>query len=129
MEDGYEVLLDGYKTTDAGSATSTDQRLRRIEITNPGAGYQRLPSVFPGGYLYFESITDGGLDPTPSDFQEGEGVTGETSNATGTILRLDIPNNRLVIKRSSSDTGVFQVGETVTGSNTNIEKTLRTFPG
>ena len=124
MEDGYEVLLDGYKTTNAGAVTSTDQRLRRIKITNPGAGYERLPSVFPGGYLYFDSITDGGLDSTPSDFQKGENITGGTSNATGTILRLDIPNNRLVIKRSSSDTGVFQAGETITGSNTSTAKTL-----
>jgi len=124
MEDGYEVLLDGYKTTNAGSVTSTDQRLRRIRITNPGAGYERVPSVFPGGYLYFDSVTDGGLDETPSDFQQGESITGLTSNATGTILRLDIPNNRLVIKRSGSDTGVFQVGETIKGNNTKIEKTL-----
>ena len=65
MEDGYEVLLDGYKTTNAGAVTSTDQRLRRIKITNPGAGYEKLPSVFPGGYQYFDSITDGGLDATP----------------------------------------------------------------
>ena len=124
MEDGYEVLLDGYKTTDAGSVTSTDQRLRRIEITNPGTGYQKVPSVFPGGYLYFDSITNGGLDSTPSDFQKGETVTGQTSNATGTILRLDIPNNRLVIKRSSSNTGVFQNGETIAGGQGIISKTL-----
>ena len=39
MEDGNEILLDGYKTTNAGSVTSTDQRIRRIQITNPGAGY------------------------------------------------------------------------------------------
>jgi len=124
MEDGNEVLLDGYKTTNAGSVTSTDQRLRRIKITNPGAGYERIPSVFPGGYLYFDSITNGGLDPTPSDFQKGETVTGGTTGAKGTILRLDIPNNRLVIKRSSSHIGVFQDGETITGSNTSTAKTL-----
>ena len=124
MEDGYEVLLDGYKTTNAGSVTSTDQRLRRIKITNPGSGYEKVPSVFPGGYLYFDSITDGGNDSTPSDFQKGENISGGTSNATGTILRLDIPNNRLVIKRSSANTGVFQAGETITGSNTSTAKTL-----
>ena len=38
-EDGNEVLLNGYQNSPSGSIISTDQRLRRVQITNPGAGY------------------------------------------------------------------------------------------
>ena len=107
-EDGDEMLLNAYQNTVGGSIISTDQRVRRVQITNGGAGYSTLPSVFPGGYLYFKDITG---------YQQGEIVTGATSNATGTVLRLEPKTNRLVIKRSSSDTGIFVKGENVVGSN------------
>ena len=113
MEDGNEILLDGYKTTNAGSVTSTDQRIRRIQITNPGAGYDKVPSVFPGGYIYFSDITG---------YQKGEVITGGTSNATGTILRLEPENGRIVVKRSSANTNVFQTGETITGGSSSTAK-------
>ena len=114
-EDGEEVLLNGYQNTSAGSIISTDQRLRRVQITNPGAGYERVPSVFPGGYLYFDDI---------SGYQVNETVTGGTSNATSVILRLEPENRRLIVKRSSSDTGIYQAGETITGSNSATAKIL-----
>ena len=123
MEDGNEILLDGYKTTNAGSITSTDQRIRRIQITNPGSGYDKLPSVFPGGYIYFSDITG---------YQVGENITGGTSNATGTILRLEPQNNRIIVKRSSANANVFQTGETITGSNSSTAKantTAKVSPG
>ena len=72
-----------------------------------------MPSVFPGGYLYFSDITG---------YQVGENITGGTSNATGTILRLDSQNNRIVVKRSSANANVFQTGETITGSNSSTAK-------
>ena len=112
-EDGVEVLLNGYQTTPGGSITSTDQRLRRVEITNPGTGYEKLPSVFPGGFLYFDDITG---------YQVGETLTGATSNATCVVLRLEPENNRLVVKRTSSNTGIYQAGELVAG--TSVSKTL-----
>ena len=114
-EDGNEVLLNGYQNTSGGSIVSTDQRLRRVQITNPGAGYEKVPSVFPGGFLYFDDI---------SGYQVNETVTGGTSNATSVILRLEPEKRRLVVKRSSSDTGIYQAGETITGSNSNTAKAL-----
>ena len=114
-EDGNEVLLNGYQNSPSGSIISTDQRLRRVQITNPGVGYEKVPSVFPGGYLYFDDI---------SGYQVNETVTGGTSNATSVILRLEPEKRRLVVKRSSSDTGIYQAGETITGSNSNTAKAL-----
>ena len=114
-EDGNEVLLNGYQNSPSGSIISTDQRLRRVQITNPGAGYEKLPAVYPGGFLYFDDI---------SGYQVNETVTGGTSNATSVILRLEPENNRLVVKRSSSDTGIYQAGETITGSNSSTAKSL-----
>jgi len=114
-EDGNEVLLNGYQNTSGGSIVSTDQRLRRVQITNPGAGYEKVPSVFPGGFLYFDDI---------SGYQVNETVTGGTSNATSVILRLEPENDRIVVKRSSSDTGIYQAGETITGSNSSTAKSL-----
>ena len=114
-EDGNEVLLNGYQNSPSGSIISTDQRLRRVQITNPGAGYEKLPAVFPGGFLYFDDI---------SGYQVNETVTGGTSNATSVILRLEPENNRIVVKRSSSDTGIYQAGETITGSNSSTAKVL-----
>ena len=110
-EDGNEVLLNGYQSSPSGSIISTDQRLRRVQITNPGAGYEKLPSVFPGGYLYFDDI---------SGYQVNETVTGGTSNATSVILRLEPENDRIVVRRSSSATGIYQAGETITGSNSSL---------
>ena len=112
-ENGDEVLLNAYQNSLGGSIISTDQRLRRVEITNPGTGYEKLPSVFPGGFLYFDDITG---------YQVGETVTGATSNATSVVLRLEPENNRLVVKRTSSNTGIYQAGELITG--TAVSKTL-----
>ena len=114
-EDGNEVLLNAYQNSSSGSIISTDQRLRRVQITNPGAGYEKLPSVFPGGFLYFDDI---------SGYQINETVTGGTSNATSVVLRLEPENNRIIVKRSSSDTGIYQAGETITGSNSSTAKLL-----
>ena len=92
---------------------NSTQQIRSLEITNPGSGYEKLPTVFPGGYLYFDDITG---------YQVGETVTGGTSDATGVILRLDTTNNRLVIKRSSANTGVFSTGENITGATSTTVK-------
>ena len=97
-EDGDPIMLE-----------SSDQRIRRILITNGGAGYQKLPKVFPGGYLYFDDV---------SGYTVGEVVTGQSSTATGIISRIDTKNKRLVIKRLSTDTGEFTEEIIVGGSST-----------
>lgn len=101
-EDGDPIMLE-----------SSDQRIRRILITNGGAGYQKLPKVFPGGYLYFDDV---------SGYTVGEVVTGQSSNATGIISRIDTKNKRLVIKRLSTDTGEF-TEETIEGGSSTTERT------
>ena len=92
---------------------SSDQRIRRIIITNGGAGYQKLPRVFPGGYLYFDDV---------SGYTVGEVVEGQTSNATGIISRIDTKNKRLVIKRLSTDTGEF-TEEVIEGASSTTSRT------
>lgn len=101
-EDGDPIMLE-----------SSDQRIRRVIITNGGAGYQKLPRVFPGGYLYFDDV---------SGYTVGEVVTGQSSSATGIISRIDTKNKRLVIKRLSTDTGEF-TEEVIEGGSSTTERT------
>ena len=76
---------------------------------------KKFQQYFQVGYLYFDDI---------SGYQVNETVTGGTSNATSVILRLDTENNRLVVRRSSSNTGIYQTGENITGSNSSTAKVL-----
>ena len=94
---GEVIFLDG-----------STQEIRSIEITNPGAGYEKLPTVFPGGYLYFSDTTG---------FQAGDIVTGATSSATGQILRIESSKNRLVIIKNSTHVNNFQSGENITSTS------------
>tara|TARA_B100001939_G_C16947545_1_gene620935 strand:- start:6514 stop:10278 length:3765 start_codon:yes stop_codon:yes gene_type:complete len=98
---------------DAVHLESSDQRIRRVKITNGGSGYQILPRVFPGGYLYFDDV---------SGYTAGELVTG-AGGATGEISKIDNANNRLVIRRLSTHTGTFNTNEVITGSSSSTEKT------
>ena len=99
MEDGDPVQQE-----------TVNSEIRSIKIKSPGGGYKQIPKVYPGGYIYFTDLTG---------FQVGEVVTGTTSNATATILKIDSQNKRLVVKRLSSDTGEFVNGEEITGGNSN----------
>ena len=101
-EDGDPIMLE-----------SSDQRIRRVLITNGGTGYQKLPKVFPGGYLYFDDV---------SGYTVGEVVTGQSSSATGIISRIDTKNKRLVIKRQPTDTGEF-TEEIIVGGSSTTERT------
>ena len=113
-ETGKPITLDAYD--DSGTIVSDDGRIRRVEILNGGVGYDSIPVVSPGGYLYFNDV---------SGFLEGETVTGSVSNATAIILRIETKHNRLVVKRSHTDTGVFQSNEQITGSLSSTAKLNR----
>lgn len=102
-EDGGVVMME-----------SSDQRIRRVHVTNGGTGYQKLPKVFPGGYLYFSDV---------SGYTVGELVTGQSSNATGEISRIDTKNKRLVIRRLTTHTGLFQTNELILGGSSSTSKT------
>jgi hypothetical protein len=91
---------------------TTVGNIRSIQI-NDGGWYNSVPRVYPGGYIYFDNITG---------FQEGEVVTGTNSSATATILRLEPKKNRIVVKRESTDTGVFIDGEQITGGTSSTQK-------
>jgi len=94
-ENGEEINLE-----------TTVGNIRSIKILSGGAGYQSVPTAFPGGYIYFDDLTG---------FVEDEVVTGGISNATATIVRIEEDKKRLVVKRLSTDTGAFQNGETING--------------
>ena len=62
-----------------------------------------------------------------SKFFQGEKVVGSTSSAFGFVTKIDPTNNQLVL---NDITGQFQVGETVTGSNSSksfIINSVRNF--
>ena len=111
-DDGNEVLLNGYQNSPSGSIISTDQRLRRVQITNPGAGYEKL-LLFQWVYTLMISQDIKSMKQSQVEHQ-----------MLSVILRLEPENNRIVVKRSSSDTGIYQAGETITGSNSSTAKSL-----
>ena len=113
FEDGSTIDYDGYIDGN-GDTIVDDGRIRSILIRDGGA-FREIPKVYPGGYLYVTSTTG---------FEVGEVVTGTTSTATGTILRIDAQNNRLIIKRLDTDTGVFVKDELLTGATTETETTI-----
>ena len=112
-EDGSTIDYDGYIDGN-GDTIVDDGRIRSILIREGGA-FREIPKVYPGGYLYVKSTTG---------FEVGEVVTGTTSTATGSILRIDAQNNRLIIKRLDTDTGVFVKAELLTGATTTTETTI-----
>ena len=101
-EDGEPVQME-----------TTNSNIRSVFIKSGGIGYTEVPKVFPGGYLYFTDTTG---------YVEGEVVTGTNSGATGTILKNDSKNKRLIIKRLSTDTGAFVTGEEITGGTSTTVK-------
>lgn len=113
FEDGTTIDYDGYIDSE-GDTIVDDGRIRSILIRDGGA-FREIPKVYPGGYLYVTSTTG---------FEVGEVVTGTTSSATGSILRIDAQNNRLIIKRLDTDTGVFVKDELLTGATTTTETTI-----
>jgi hypothetical protein len=113
FEDGSTVDYDGYIDGE-GNTIVDDGRIRSILLRDGGA-FREIPKVYPGGYLYVKSTTG---------FEVGEVVTGTTSSATGSILRIDAQNNRLIIKRLDTDTGVFVKDELLTGATTTTETTI-----
>ena len=113
FEDGSTIDYDGYIDSE-GDTIVDDGRIRSILLRDGGA-FREIPKVYPGGYLYVKSTTG---------FEVGEVVTGTTSTATGSILRIDAQNNRLIIKRLDTDTGVFVKDELLTGATTTTETTI-----
>lgn len=109
-ESGHTVTLDAYD--DNGTIISDDGRIRTIEIKDGGVGYTSVPRMYPGGYLYFDSV---------SSFLVDEVITGSISGATATVLRKEPEFNRIVVKRTHTDTGVFQSNEQITGSLSGTE--------
>ena len=81
----------------------------RSVFIQSGGNYTTVPKAFPGGYIYLNDLSGYFLNGV---------VTGGTSGATATISRIETLQKRLVVKRSSTDTGVFQVGELIESGDT-----------
>jgi hypothetical protein len=111
-EDGSSIDYDGYMN--GATRVADDGRIRSILIKD-GGKFKEIPKIYPGGYIYCAD---------PSLFEKGEVVTGTTSEATGTIVRLDSENKRLLIKRLPTDTGVFAVAELITGGSSENTDTI-----
>lgn len=117
-EDGSAITYNAYidDSQVPPQLIEDDGRIRRVEIKNGGVGYTSSPVVQPGGYLYLDSV---------SGYIVGETITGSTSNATATVLRIEPKTKRLVVKRSHTDTGEFQTNELITGSLSSTEQVNR----
>ena len=114
-EDGS--VIDYNAVVHNGSVVSDNGRVRSVFIRD-GGKYTEIPKVFPGGYMYLNADTTrdkNSQSTTLEGFAVGEVITGVTSSATGAISSIDLKNKRLVIKRLSTHTGAFQVGETIEG--------------
>ena len=111
-EDGSVIDYNG--VISGGDFTADDGRIRSVLIRD-GGRYTSIPKVFPGGYIYLNDV---------SGFEVKETITGGTSGATGIISRIDTQNNRLIIKRLSTNTGVFVAAELITGGTTTTESTI-----
>lgn len=123
-EDGNVINYDGYDDG-TGTIVSNDGRIRSLQLNSGGVGFTKPPRVFPGGYIYFNDITG---------FEVGEQVEGTTSGATATIVKLQPKEKRILVKRESTDTGVFQngeeiVGQTSTTATLNRRQTVATGTG
>ena len=104
-----------YEDGDRIQLNTTESHIRNVTVTSPGSGYTSLPQCFPGGYIYLDDLTG---------YQVNEIVTGGTSNATATIVRVDTENGRLVVKRLHTDSNAFQSGgEVITGGTSSTAKT------
>ena len=104
-----------YEDGDRIQLNTTESHIRNVVITSPGSGYTSLPQCFPGGYIYFDDLTG---------YQAGETITGGTSNATATIVRVDTENKRLVVKRTHTDSNAFTSGgEVITGGTSGTAST------
>lgn len=101
-----------YEDGDLINQETTTGNIRSVKILG-GGHYNTTPNAYPGGYLYFDDITG---------YQVGETVTGTNSSATASIIRLEPTKNRIVVKRDSSDTGVFLTGEEITGGDSTTAK-------
>jgi len=108
LEDGDKIQL-----------STTESFIRSVVIRSPGSGYTTLPQCFPGGYIY--------LDPADiSGYQVGETITGGTSSATASIIRIEEEDNRLVVKRTHTDVNQFvSAGEVITGGTSGTAKTAK----
>ncbi len=122
-EDGSVVDYNG--VIHNGTFTADNGRIRSI-LMRDGGQYTEIPKVFPGGYVYLNAdILDKNDNATTiENFSVGEIITGTTSNATGVISRIDKQNRRLIVKRLSTDTGVFQTAELITGGATTTKGTI-----
>ena len=70
-------------------------------------------------------FSNGMLPRRPNSYQENEIVTGGTSNATATIVRVDTENGRLVVKRLHTDSNAFQSGgRFITGGTSSTARTI-----
>lgn len=102
-EDGQEINLE-----------TTVGNIRSVKILSGGGGYESVPTAFPGGYIYMDDL---------SGYQVNEVVTGQTSNATATVLRIETDKKRLVVKRLPTDTGAFITGEVINAGTSLTQRT------
>jgi len=90
---------------------TTESNIRSIFMVNEGTGYRTVPKVYTGGFIYFKTSAE------CEAYAVGEALTGGTSTATGKVLRIESDRSRIVVSRSSSDTGSFIAGEQIIGTS------------
>ena len=84
-----------------------ETNVRSVDIINPGAGYEKLPLCWPGGYIYFDDLTG---------YQVDDVLTQNGTDAQATIVRIDTKRGRLVVKRLPTHTGTFNSLDLIAGA-------------
>ena len=107
-----------YEDGDRIQYHTTVSSIKQVKITSGGYGYENLPLVYPGGYIYFAEAS------SVNAFSVGEVVTGNNdSGITAQVHKLDPDNKRIIVKRRTSDTGVFTSGHVIRGLTSGAEET------
>jgi hypothetical protein len=110
-----ELQVTSIQTTD-GVLLETETNQENLLLLDAGGLGSERTQLDSGDKVILESSAFG-------KFTKGETITGQTSNATSTVLAEDLTNNRLYI--SSQDK--FIKGETILGSSSNASAVINDY--
>ena len=110
-----EVTLTSIQTTD-GLKLETETNLDNSLLLDASRIDSDRTQLDAGDKIILESSTYG-------KFTRGETITGQTTNATATVLAEDLDNNRLFISAQDK----FHTGEIIVGSSSNAQAVLNLY--
>jgi len=110
-----QIILTDVQTTDGIQLETETAQTNNLILNSSKLGSDRT-LLDAGDKILLE-------DSTYGDFIVGETITGQTSNATATVLASDIDNNKLYISAQDK----FKVDETIVGADSSASATLSNY--